>query len=145
MSAQPDQLGRSRVPGQSSHQNATMAISGSEKVTSGPSTSSERSGAAGADGQQRGDRHHEPEPDAGPSRRRRARRAAAEIGGRDRHRGHRVHHELGRHRQLADAAAGGVEDRVGDRRGDADLADLADALGAERADELVVRPRRTRP
>ena len=43
VSAQPDQLGRSRVPGQSFHQNATMATSGSEKVTSGPSTSTDPS------------------------------------------------------------------------------------------------------
>jgi hypothetical protein len=30
VSAHPDQLDRSRVPGQSSHQNATMATTGSE-------------------------------------------------------------------------------------------------------------------
>src|SRR5919201_3455456 len=40
-------------------------------------------------------------------------------------------------RQLADAAAGGVEDGVGDGGGDADLADLADALDAEGVDDLV--------
>ena len=45
-------------------------------------------------------------------------------------------------RQLAHAPAGGVEDGVGDRRGGADDADLADALGAHRV-ELARRPRRS--
>jgi hypothetical protein len=40
-------------------------------------------------------------------------------------------------RQFADAAAGGMEDGVGDGGGDADLADLADALEAKRVDHLV--------
>src|SRR6266487_4429477 len=40
-------------------------------------------------------------------------------------------------RQFADTAAGGVEHRVGDGRGHADLADLADALDAQRIDHLV--------
>src|SRR6266567_3445082 len=46
-------------------------------------------------------------------------------------------------RQFADTAAGGVEDRVGDGRGHADLADLADALDAGRVgvdrDQVVAR------
>src|SRR4051812_42459250 len=47
-----------------------------------------------------------------------------------------IHYELGGHRQLADSLAGCVEDSVGDRRCDADLADLTDAFDAERVDPL---------
>src|SRR4051794_9792708 len=49
-----------------------------------------------------------------------------------------IHHQLGLHREGADPATGCVEDGVGDGCGDADLADLAHALGAERADQVVV-------
>ena len=42
-----------------------------------------------------------------------------------------------RDRQIAHAFAGRVIDRIGDRRGDADNADFADALDAERIDQVV--------
>src|SRR5919112_4813683 len=40
-------------------------------------------------------------------------------------------------RQLADAPARGVEDRVGDGSGGPNLADLSDALDAERVDDVI--------
>src|SRR4051812_3248069 len=48
------------------------------------------------------------------------------------------HYLIWRHRRAAQPPAGGVEDRVADRRRHADLADLAHALGAESADDAVV-------
>jgi len=48
VSAQPAQLARSVLPGQSSHQNATIATTGSPNVTSGASTSSDGSGPPAA-------------------------------------------------------------------------------------------------
>jgi hypothetical protein len=45
---------------------------------------------------------------------------------------------FGHDREVPDAAPGGMEDGIGDRRRDAGDAELADALAAERADLRVV-------
>ena len=152
---QPDQAGRRLVPGQSSHQKAIIATTGSAKVTSGAEHEQRALRAAGAEREQQRHRHDQqqpgqPRPAGGrplrgtpraQCRTARAigqRRRAAARGSDGAHDVRRVHDELGGERQLADPAAGGVEDGVGDRRGRADLADLADALDAERVDDVVV-------
>src|SRR3954451_17551584 len=98
-------------------------------MISGPSTSADASGppAPTASNAAIGRTSHRPRTPSASCARRPG--TGAEIGGRA---GSvsciRVHRELRRDRQLADAAARGVEDGVGDRRADADLTDLADAL-----------------
>ena len=120
-------------------------------MTSGPRTQGELLGAAGADREQRRDRHDEqesqqPEPRlAGNSGRRRAGRSGAEIGGRSGERLGRAHPAAGGsitssgaigssriRRPVAWNTAFAIAAAV------ADLPDLADTLGAERADQLVL-------
>ena len=72
VSAQPDHAGRSVVPGQSSHQNAIIAMTGSANVESGPRTSSDRSAPPGGHGEEerhRYDEHQAGEPERGLPRR----------------------------------------------------------------------------
>ena len=153
VSAEPDHAGCSMVPGQSSHQNAIIAMTGSANVESGPRTSSDRSAPPGGHPEEERHRYHEHEagePEGGfaapAGRVRVAVPRSADARTEPRRPGQLVvrsdrggiHHQLRHHGELADSPTGGVEHCVGDRRRGPDHPDLSDALGAERADELVV-------
>src|SRR4051812_35166061 len=131
VSTRPDHPGGRLEPGQSCHQKAIIATAGRAKVTSGPSTSAERSGpsAPTASRTATGTTNSRPTSPR-PGWRATHRAISGEEPG-------RVHDELGAHRQLAHPAPGRVVDGVGDRRGRPDLADLADTLHAEGIHHLV--------